>query len=221
MLRFTGQSSASTRCGPPPCSTRNAPQISPAGTQEPPVRITPDPIRPGQESVWSYPRPAIAEPTTRHLRIIHRGVTIAETSRAIRTLETSHPPSYYFPPEDIAPGLLRPSRRSSFCEWKGVAAYFDVEVAGETLRDVAWSYPNPSPAFAALQGHIAFYAAPFDACTVDGAQVTPQPGPFYGGWISPFEAGPFKGPPAPPTGNPRQPSRSRRGPRGAASPPLP
>jgi len=159
------------------------------------MRVTPDPVGPGQESVWSFPRPAIAQPCQRHLKIVHRGVTIADTRRAIRTLETSHPPSYYFPPEDIAPGVLQASQRRSLCEWKGVAIYVDVFVEGETLRDVAWSYPDPSAAFIALRGHVAFYAAPFDGCFVDGARVTPQPGNFYGGWISADVTGPFKGVP--------------------------
>jgi uncharacterized protein (DUF427 family) len=110
-------------------------------------------------------------------------------------LETSHPPSYYFPPEDIAPFVLRPSRRRSFCEWKGEAIYFDVLVHGETLRDVAWSYPDPNPAFISLRDHVAFYAGPFDSCFVDDERVTPQPGHFYGGWISPDVVGPFKGVP--------------------------
>ena len=157
--------------------------------------VQPDPTRPGQESVWSYPRPAVAEPTGRRIRIVHRGVVVADTGRAARTLETSHPPTYYLPPGDVTPGLLRPSAHTSFCEWKGVAVYYDVLVAGQAMANAAWSYPSPSPAFALIKDHPAFYAAPFDACTVDGEQVTPQPGGFYGGWITPHEAGPFKGVP--------------------------
>jgi uncharacterized protein (DUF427 family) len=157
--------------------------------------VTPDPLRPGQESVWSYPRPAVAEPSARHIRIVHRGVVIAETRRAIRTLETSHPPSYYIPPADVAMGLLRKSTNRSFCEWKGAAAYFDVLVGGEVLEDAAWSYPNPSAGFVSLRDHIAFYARPFDLCAVDGETVTPQPGDFYGGWVTSHVAGPFKGAP--------------------------
>jgi uncharacterized protein (DUF427 family) len=126
---------------------------------------------------------------------MHRGVTLAETRGGIRTLETSHPPTYYFPPDAIAPSVLRPSRQRSICEWKGEAIYFDVVVGGETLRDVAWSYPNPTAGFRALRNHVAFYASPFDGCFVDGERVTPQPGDFYGGWISSHVAGPFKGAP--------------------------
>lgn len=160
------------------------------------MKVIPDPTGPGRESVWSsYPRPAVAEPSQRHLKIVHRDVIIADTRKGIRTLETSHPPSYYFPPDDIAPFVLQPSRRRTFCEWKGEAIYFDVLVHGETLRDVAWSYPDPNPAFKSLRDHVAFYAWPFDGCIVDNERVTPQPGKFYGGWISSDVAGPFKGAP--------------------------
>ena len=155
----------------------------------------PDQPSPTQESVWVYPRPAIAAPTAAHIQIIHRGITIADSRNCIRTLETSHPPSYYIPPPDLALGYLRPTARRSMCEWKGQAAYFDVVLPGETFRDVAWSYPRPTPEFAAIADHLAFYAAPFDTVLVDGEQVIPQPGGFYGGWITSHVAGPFKGGP--------------------------
>ena len=159
------------------------------------MSIAPDPREPGQESVWSYPRPAIAEPCTRHIRIVHRGIVLADTRRSVRTLETSHPPTYYIPPADIDMRLLHETSRRSMCEWKGQAGYVDVHVAGDTLRNAGWFYADPTPPFAAIRDHVAFYAAPFDACTVDGAPVVPQPGPFYGGWITPHVAGPFKGGP--------------------------
>jgi len=155
----------------------------------------PDPISPGQESVWAYPRPPIAEPTSAHLAIHHAGVVVAETRRAIRTLETSHPPTYYIPVDDISPNVLRRAAGASFCEWKGDAIYWDVVLGALSLPGVGWSYPNPTSPFAALRDYIAFYPAPFDRCTVDGATVTPQPGGFYGGWITPTVAGPFKGVP--------------------------
>ncbi|HEU0066495.1 MAG TPA: DUF427 domain-containing protein [Sphingomonas sp.] len=155
--------------------------------------MTPDAPKAGQESVWDYPRPAVARASHRHIRIEHRGLVIADTRAAVRTLETSHPPSYYLPQSDIAMAALRPSDRGSFCEWKGHAIYYDVTVGDETFRDVAWSYPQPTSAFAILRDHIAFYAAPFDACLVDGEPVVPQPGGFYGGWITSDLAGPFKG----------------------------
>ncbi|MEP9402974.1 DUF427 domain-containing protein [Sphingomonas sp. VNH70] len=154
-----------------------------------------DPPGPGQESVWDYPRPAIAEPTARHIRIVHAGRVIADTRRAVRTLETSHPPSYYIPPADIATDLLRPAAGRSLCEWKGQARYWDVVVGDVRLAAVGWSYADPAPAFALLRDHVAFYAAPFDRCTVDGVAVVPQPGGFYGGWITPDLAGPYKGGP--------------------------
>ena len=122
-------------------------------------------------------------------------MTVADTHASIRTLETSHPPSYYIPPAAIAPGVLRRAGGSSFCEWKGVAEYWDVMIGGAVLPRVGWSYSAPSRAFAMLRDHVAFYAAPLDRCTVDGETVIPQPGDFYGGWITSRLAGPFKGVP--------------------------
>ena len=105
----------------------------------------PEPAGSGQESVWSHPRPAVAKRTDRRVRILHRGVVVADTVRAVRTLETSHPPTYYVPPGDVVTSLLRLATGRSLCEWKGAARYFDVAVAGEVLPGAAWSYPNPSP----------------------------------------------------------------------------
>lgn len=157
---------------------------------------TPDSIGPGQESVWDYPRPPALQVAGHRIRIVHRGVTVADTIRALRVLETSHPPTYYIPPGDVAPGLLRPSAHgASWCEWKGAAHYWDVVVKGDVFRAVAWSYPTPSAPFEALRDHVAFYAAPFDACFVGDEQARPQPGGFYGGWVTSREAGPFKGVP--------------------------
>ncbi|MEG3082655.1 DUF427 domain-containing protein [Sphingomonas sp. PB2P12] len=159
------------------------------------MRPVPDDVGPGQTSVWDYPRPAVAEPTARHIVIEHRGVVLADTRTAIRTLETSHPPSYYLPPDDVLTSALRRSGRGSLCEWKGQAIYYDVVIADDVFPDMAWSYPTPTPtpAFACLRDHIAFYAAPFETCMVDGERVVPQPGDFYGGWITADLAGPFKG----------------------------
>lgn len=155
----------------------------------------PDPPGPGQESVWAYPRPARAEPTARHLRIVFAGRVLAETRRGWRVIETSHPPGYYFPPQDVDAGLLRPTGRRSLCEWKGAAAYFDVAADGRVASGAAWSYPDPTPAFRPIAGFLAFYPGPMDACFVDGERVVPQEGGFYGGWITGDLAGPFKGPP--------------------------
>lgn len=159
------------------------------------MRPRPDPVAPGQESVWAYPRPAVAEPCASRVVIEHAGLVIADTRAAVRTLETSHPPSYYIPPADIRPGVLRRASGRSLCEWKGEAAYWDVVIGDTVLASVGWSYPNPTPPFAILRDHVAFYARPFDRCTVDGETVVPQPGSFYGGWITGKVAGPFKGVP--------------------------
>lgn len=157
--------------------------------------MTRDPVGPGQVSVWDFPRPPAIEPEPRRLEIVHRRQVVAATEAAFRTLETSHPPTYYFPRHSIAQGVLIPAPQTSFCEWKGHAVYFDVSAGGELLPGVAWSYLAPTAAFEALRDHVAFYAAPFDACFVGGERVTPQPGGFYGGWITSDLAGPFKGVP--------------------------
>ncbi len=159
------------------------------------MRPRPDPVAPGQESVWDYPRPAVAEPCAARIRIEHRGQIVADTRRSVRTLETSHPPTYYIPVEDIAPGALHRAEGSSFCEWKGAAVYWDVVAGDFRLPRIGWSYPSPSADFRILRDHVAFYAGPFDRCSVDGETVIPQPGDFYGGWITSKLAGPFKGVP--------------------------
>ena len=159
------------------------------------MKPLPYPVGPGQESVWAYPRPAIAEACAARVAIEHRGVIVADTRASVRTLETSHPPSYYIPVADIAPGVLRRAEGSSFCEWKGAAAYWDVVIGDLVLPRVGWSYPSPTPGFVSLRDHVAFYAGPFNRCSVNGAPVTLQAGGFYGGWITPDLAGPFKGVP--------------------------
>jgi uncharacterized protein (DUF427 family) len=150
---------------------------------------------PGQESVWDYPRPPRIEPAARRLRVVLGGVVVAETHRGIRVLETSHPPVYYFPPEDVLPGALHEARGSSLCEWKGLARYWDVEGGGVLRPRAAWSYPAPLPEYELLRDHVAFYPAAMDECTVDGERALPQPGGFYGGWITARVVGPFKGEP--------------------------
>lgn len=148
------------------------------------------------ESVWDYPRPPALEETARHLRIVSSGIVLADTTRALRILETSHPPVYYIAPADIAMQYLRPSpRRNSFCEWKGLASYWNIVIEDAITHDAAWSYPNPVKKYAALRDHIAFYANHVDECRVDGERVQPQPGDFYGGWITSHVRGPFKGAP--------------------------
>jgi uncharacterized protein (DUF427 family) len=150
-----------------------------------------------QESVWDYPRPPRLEATERHLRVVHAGGVVAETRRGMRILETSHPPVYYLPPQDVATRLMRPSaRRGTFCEFKGVASYWDLIMEGQpSLPSVAWSYPAPSTAYAALKDYFAFYASMVDECWVDAERVLAQPGNFYRGWITSHVKGPFKGSP--------------------------
>ena len=149
------------------------------------------------ESVWDYPRPPRLERTARRVRILHGGSLLAETHDAFRVLETSHPPVYYLPPQAFGAGVLkRSSRRQSFCEFKGVASYWNLAVPGGPLvRDAGWSYETPSPRFVPLAQHVAIYASRVDECWVDDEQVIPQPGDFYGGWITSELRGPFKGAP--------------------------
>ncbi len=153
-------------------------------------RIAPGP---GQESVWDYPRPPCVEATDKHVQVIFNGVVIADTRRAKRVLETSHPPVYYIPPEDVRLEYLTETRNTTFCEWKGAASYYTVAVGDTTERNVAWFYKRPAAAFSMIKDHVAFYPGRMDACYVDGERVEAQPGAFYGGWITKDIVGPFKG----------------------------
>ncbi len=149
------------------------------------------------ESVWDYPRPPRVERERRRVRVILAGAVIADSTRARRVLETSHPPAFYLPIADVADGALEPSpARGTVCEFKGVASYLDVRAAdGRVLHGVAWTFPQPSPGFEGLLGTVAFYPGPMDQCTVGGEVVRAQPGDFYGGWITSDVTGPFKGGP--------------------------
>jgi uncharacterized protein (DUF427 family) len=160
-----------------------------------PPFIKPEPILPGEESVWDYPRPPRIERVLARVTVEFGGRLIADTTEAWRILETSHPPSYYLPPTDVDAGVLQAAGGGSFCEWKGSARYWTVEVGDRRAERSAWSYPNPTADFGALRDHLAFYAAAMDRCTVDGEEVQPQPGGFYGGWITSRIKGPFKGGP--------------------------
>jgi uncharacterized protein (DUF427 family) len=131
----------------------------------------------------------------RQVQIFYHGVVIAYSRHSKRVLETSHPPVYYLPQTDIRMEFLRPSRRTTFCEWKGVASYYDVVVEQTATSDAAWSYPNPSPNFEGIRDYVAFYPSRMEACYVDGEQVRSQEGDFYGGWITSDIEGPFKGAP--------------------------
>ncbi len=148
---------------------------------------------PGQESVWDYPRPPRLELSGRKIEVIFNGVTLVESQRAYRVLETSHPPVYYFPPEDVQQQYLIRTPRQSFCEWKGLAAYYTVTVGDRTAENAVWAYPEPTEGFQAIAGYLAVYPSRMERCLVDGVVAIAQPGDFYGGWITPDIVGPFKG----------------------------
>lgn len=143
------------------------------------------------ESVWDYPRPPALEPCRRRARVEHAGELVADSVHALRVLETSQPPGIYFPPEDVRMDLLSEHPRRTLCEWKGQARYWNVAGA----EAAAWSYPEPLGRYAALRDHMAFYPQLMDACFLDEEKVEPNPGGFYGGWISADIEGPFKGGP--------------------------
>ncbi|MFT5868581.1 MAG: hypothetical protein ACI8TF_000686 [Paracoccaceae bacterium] len=145
------------------------------------------------ENVQSYPRPPALERVHQTVRVILAGIEIANSDQAFRVLETHHAPTYYLPLSDILAGARLPAAGRSFCEWKGVACYWTV-VAGEVLQArAAWSYPDPTSVFAALRDHVAFYASQMEACFVGELEVIPQPGDFYGGWMTPNLTGTIKG----------------------------
>jgi uncharacterized protein (DUF427 family) len=148
---------------------------------------------PGQESVWDYPRPPRVEDSRKQIRVIFNGVVIAETRQAKRVLETSHPPVYYIPPEDIKLEYFRPTTRSTFCEFKGSASYYTISVGDRSAVNAAWFYARPAAPYAELTNYVAIYPGRVDACYLDGELVQPQPGDFYGGWITKEIVGPFKG----------------------------
>ncbi|WP_138499232.1 DUF427 domain-containing protein [Nostoc sp. PA-18-2419] len=157
------------------------------------MRPNPIPPQPGQESVWDYPRPACLEDTNKQLRIICHGIVLAETNKGKRVLETSHPPVYYFPPEDIKLEHLIETSKKGLCEWKGAYQYYDVSVGDKYLKYAAWRYFDPTPDFISIAKYYGFTASLMDACYVNDELVTPQPGDFYGGWITADIVGPFKG----------------------------
>ena len=149
----------------------------------------------GRESVWEYPRPPRVERCLQRLRVEFNGETLADTSRAYRVLETSHPPNYYIPQVDVKMELLRPNDARSFCEYKGEACYWDIHAGARISIAAAWSYPSPSQAYSVLRDHLSFYPQRVDGCFVAEERVHPQEGDFYGGWITSNLIGPFKGGP--------------------------
>ena len=148
------------------------------------------------ENVWDYPRPPAVEGCPRHVRVELSDQTLADSERALRVLETSHPPTIYVPPEDVRTEMLVFSEtRSTWCEFKGVARYLDVLTGDRRLVAVAWTYPHPTSSYEALRDHVAFYPARVDAAWLDDERNVGQEGDFYGGWISSDLVGPFKGAP--------------------------
>ncbi|WP_218932218.1 DUF427 domain-containing protein [Adhaeretor mobilis] len=136
------------------------------------------------------------EDCTARIRVVVCEFTVADSTNSKRVLETSHPPVYYIPPQDVSVTCLKLSDHMSWCEWKGSARYYALTIGDQTVSDVAWCYPDPAPRFAELQDHLAFYPSKADACYVDDELVRPQKGDFYGGWITEQIVGPFKGGPA-------------------------
>jgi uncharacterized protein (DUF427 family) len=158
-------------------------------------RPKPVPVGSGEESVWDYPRPPRLEAEPRRIVVVYNGITVIDTTRALRVLETSHPPTYYLPPEDFTPDTLIPAGGTSYCEWKGVARSWSVRAGGREADRAGWSYAHPSAPYAALTDYIALYCSAMDRCEVDGDRAWPQPGGFYGGWVNSWIKGPFKGDP--------------------------
>ena len=148
---------------------------------------------PGQESVWDYPRPPRVEPVAERIVVVLGGQVVADTVRAVRVLETSHPPVYYLPRADIVAGSLSNAEGNSWCEFKGRAKYLSVRSGEHTAERSAWYYPQPAAGYELLVDRVAIYPSQMDSCTVDGERVTPQEGDFYGGWITSRVVGPFKG----------------------------
>lgn len=162
------------------------------GVMTRPEKVVP---QPGQESVWDYPRPPRVEPSTERVEVVLGGVVVARADRSWRVLETSHPPTYYLPRDAFEPGVLSEADGSTWCEWKGQASYYDLVAGGVVAASAAWAYLAPSPGFEAIAGAVAVMPGQVDRCTVDGEVVDPQPGGFYGGWITSRVVGPFKGTP--------------------------
>jgi len=160
-----------------------------------PPGVVPVEPGPGQESVWDYPRPPRVEAVHVRVRAIVDGRPLGDSLRALRVLETAGAPVYYLPPDDVDRERLRPNLRSTVCEWKGRATYVDLVDGSRRIADVGWSYADPRPGFEAIRDHVAFYAAKLDEAWVGDERAEPQPGGFYGGWVTPAIVGPIKGEP--------------------------
>lgn len=161
-------------------------------SEHPAGRVVPGP---GQESVWDYPRPPRLEAVPERVRIVVGGEVLADSTRAVRVLETAGAPVYYVPRDDVRMDRLERTGRGTVCEWKGPAAYFSIVVPGHEVPNAAWSYEHPRPGYEAITDHLAFYAWAVDEAWVGHERATPQPGRFYGGWVTSRVVGPFKGEP--------------------------
>lgn len=159
------------------------------GNERPPFADEPGP---GKESVWDYPRPPKISQDGRTVEVKWNNQTIALTSDSVRVLETASPPTFYIPPKDVKTDLLKKTSGSSYCEWKGKATYWNITVDGKTIEKAAWSYEDPNPDFEKLAGYFSFYPGKVE-CYVDSERVKPQPGGFYGGWMTSEIVGPVKG----------------------------
>ncbi len=158
-------------------------------------RKQPVPPKAGQEFRLGLPRPPRLELAEKRLRVVFNGVTLADTTQGKRVLETSHPPVYYFPPQDVVMERLSAAAGTSICEWKGVATYYDLTIGDRRANHAAWAYRETTPGFIAIKDHLAFYAQLMDACFVGDELARPQPGLFYGGWVTNEIVGPYKGEP--------------------------
>lgn len=150
-------------------------------------------VQENQESVWDYPRPPRLEKFSKSIRVIFNDLVLVDSNQCYRVLETSHPPGYYIPPNDILMDYLIPSTLTTYCEWKGEGSYYHIKIGNKRVDNAAWYYSNPNPSFLAIKNYVAFYPRFMDSCWVDNEKVEPQPGPFYGGWITSNLIGPFKG----------------------------
>ncbi len=155
-----------------------------------PKKISP---KQGEESVWDYPRPPRLEKMNKHIRVIFNNQVIADSHDTYRVLETSHPPNYYIPLKDIVKEVLILSDRITACEWKGLGSYYHIQIGNKRVLNAAWYYHQPNPDFIAIKDYVAFYPGLMDSCWVNDELVIPQPGEFYGGWITKDIVGPFKG----------------------------
>ena len=146
-----------------------------------------------KESVWDYPRPPRIEQFNGHIRVVFNSEIIIDTNKSFRILETSHPPTYYLPIAQFKPGILLPNPKTSFCEYKGIARYFDIKVKDKKAVQAAWHYPEVTGRYSSIKDHISIYAQLMDSCYVNDEKVIAQEGDFYGGWITSNIVGPFKG----------------------------